>query len=225
MIISLHLPKTAGSSFFKSLESVFGEKILTDFQDYPINTPPYIRNLSALHNCIKYGEQGFNNVECIHGHFLPVKYLLLASKQDLTFVTWMRNPVERLLSHYYFWQRSYDSEKAPALHKRVIEENWTLEQFCLSVELKNLYAQFLWGFPLENFDFIGITEHYGEDLGFFARHYLHKEITSYQININPKSKKYAIDDGFYQEVAMYHKLDMELYQRALAMRASRCCIS
>ncbi len=31
----------------------------------------------------------------------------------------------------------------------MVEEEWTLERFCLEPELKNLYSQFLWGFPLK----------------------------------------------------------------------------
>ena len=100
MIISLHLPKTAGSSFARSLEAHFGPRLLKDYADVPINTPVYERNQAALRASIDIGEQGVTGMACIHGHFLPLKYLLLGTKQELTFITWMRNPVERAYSQY-----------------------------------------------------------------------------------------------------------------------------
>ena len=47
-LISLHLPKTAGSSFYALVESHYGNGILRDYADFPINTPAVVRNASAL---------------------------------------------------------------------------------------------------------------------------------------------------------------------------------
>ena len=146
------------TSFYKSLEQQFGDYLLKDYSDLPINTPVFKRKMTALHNCILNGVRSHNAVECIHGHFLPLKYLLLGSKKKVKFITWMRDPVERLASHYHFWKRSDDSDNAPALHRRIIEEGWSFERFCFSNELRNLYSQFLWGFPFNRFDFVGITK-------------------------------------------------------------------
>src|SRR5205085_9196261 len=117
-------------------------------------------------------EDDFPGVECIHGHFLPVKYLLLAIRREITFVTWVRHPVQILLSNYYYWRRTYEPDTSPRLHRQIVEEDWSVERFCLSAEMRNLYGQFLWGFPVENFDFIGVTEFYEEDLAYFAKRYL-----------------------------------------------------
>jgi hypothetical protein len=157
MIISLHLPKTAGTSFAYALEQHFKTRFFKDYTDFPINTPRYERNRAALQASLSYTENDFIDIDCIHGHFLPIKYLLLANKHEIIFVTWMRNPVERVLSHYFYWKRSYDPKTSPSLHRQVIEEDWSLERFCLGPELRNLYDQFLWGFPIDYFDFIGIT--------------------------------------------------------------------
>lgn len=223
MIISLHLPKTAGSSFAKSLEGHFENKLLKDYKDLPLNTVEYKRNKDALEASIYNAESAkFTGVECIHGHFLPLKYLLLNVQQELTFITWMRNPVERVLSHYYFWKRTYNPSSSPKLHRRVIEEEWTIEKFCLSKELRNLYKQFLWGFPLENFDFIGIVEFYNQDFKYFCRKYLNVELEEQKENIgDSNTKKYQIDDEFYEKIKNFHKDDMVLYERALEKRLKR----
>lgn len=223
MLISLHLPKTAGASFRRALEAHFGPKLLRDYADYPINTPVYERCLAALRASIDIAERGVEDTTCIHGHFLPLKYLLLSTKQEVTFVTWMRNPVERVLSHYYYWKRrSYNPQDAPLLHRKVIEEEWSIERFSLNPELRNLYSQFLWGFPLELFDFIGITEFYEEDLLYFSQTYLGVPLEAYKKNIGDKREKhYDIDQEFRQQIVKYHARDMELYKRAQNKRLTR----
>ena len=221
MLISVHLPKTAGSSFKASLEQHFGSRLLPDYADLPINTPPFQRNKNTLISGLENADYDFGETECIHGHFMPAKYLLLDTAQTLTFVTWMRNPVERVISHYYFWQRQYWPE-APSLHKRIVEEKWTLEKFCLSDEMRNLYQQFLWSFPIYNFDFIGITEHYEEDFWYFRKTFLHENVTSFRENINKNKKgNYAISKSLRTQIESFHQADMELYQSALKLRFQR----
>ena len=49
---------------------------------------------------------------------------------ECRFVTWLREPLQRLVSHYYYWQRSYDpaADDTSSLHRRVVEEAWTLQK-------------------------------------------------------------------------------------------------
>jgi hypothetical protein len=219
MIISVHLPKTAGTSFAAALERNFGDALQRDYADIPVNTPPYERNKAALQNCLANAEKDFQGISCIHGHFLPLKYLLLSARQNIQFVTWMRNPIERALSHYYFWRRSFDPDNAPPLHRKMMEEDWSLERFCLGPEARNLYAQFLYGFPLEYFSFIGITEFYEEDFIAFSKKYLQTFQEPEKLNVGDREgESYDIPYSLRIEIEHYHARDMELYQRAVAMR-------
>jgi len=224
VIISVHLPKTAGMSFGLALNQVFGDKLLSDYDDLPINTEPYLRNLTAFKKVIQNADNHdkFKNISCIHGHYLPIKYLLLNEFFKLKFVTWMRHPVDRIISHYYFWQHSYNPSVSAPLHKKVVEQKWSLEKFCLSEELKNLYSQFLFGFPLYNFDFIGISEFYREDLEYFSREFLGIHLPYYQANKGKNEKnQYDIDHNLYEMIKSHHKEDFDLYFRALEMRKNR----
>jgi hypothetical protein len=222
MIISLHLPKTAGTSFAKSLKAQFGKALLKDYADLPINTPVYERNLNALQACIENGAKDFAGVQCIHGHFLPLKYLLLSAKREITFITWMRDPVERLASHYWFWRKTYKADTAPELQKRMVEEKWPLERFCLGSEFQNFYWQFLWGFPLERFDFIGIVENYEEDFGYFTAQFLGTRLPVYKKNLGGIPKLHITNHDFRKAIEAHHSIDMELYRRALEIRQKRC---
>lgn len=223
MIISVHIPKTAGTSFLKTLEAHFGSGLLKDYDDLPTNTPRYERNRAALLAGVHNAESDhLTGVECIHGHFLPLKYLLLSEKKDLRFITWMRDPIERVLSHFYYLKSFYDPATAPALHRRMVEEDWSIERFCLSPELRNYYGQFLWGFPLEYFDFIGITEFYDEDFSWFSRIYLDTDLVPHRENVGKsEGGTYQIEASFRAKLEQFHACDFELYKTALLMRQER----
>ena len=226
MLISLHLPKTAGASFAAVLERHFKGSLLKDYADLPINTPPQQRNQAALQAALYNMENPSLEVECIHGHFLPVKYLLLNHRKELTFMTWMRQPVERMVSHYFFWRATYHADTSPALHRRMIEEEWSLERFCLGPELRDVYTQFLWAFPIEYFDFIGITEFYAEELAYFSSHYLKDSSGVWEERLNTGSQRtgdfYEIAPSLRKEMEIFHARDMAIYEYALNKRRARC---
>lgn len=222
MMISVHLPKTAGKSFEAALGARFGERMRADYDTYPINTPATERRRRAVEACLAHADQDFAGVECVHGHFMPLRYLLLAAKRPLTFVAWLRHPVQRLVSHYHYWQRTYDAAGSPALHRRVVEEGWTLERFCLGDEMRDLYCEFIWGFPLDGFDFVGITEHYDEDLREFAGRYLGRTAQPLRLNSGQNAgTPYELEPALRQRIENWHARDMRLYQAALAKRAVR----
>lgn len=222
MIISVHMPKTAGSSFKSVLEKRFGERVLFDYADLPINTPTEIRIRNALNDADLNTKRDFTAYDCIHGHFLPAKYSPLKESQQAIFVTWLREPLARMVSHYNFWLRTYSSTESPPLHRKMIEENWSLERFCFCEELRNFYGQFLWRFPITSFDFVGITEHFAEDLSFFSRHFL--AITATQIpllNASPAGAQTAEWENLRQRFTDFHSDDCRLYRLALALRGQR----
>jgi len=222
MLVSVHLPKTAGSSFALALQYSFGARLLRDYSDLPINTPPLERNRSALEQCLANERRDFGAIECIHGHFLPIKYLQLSFQRRVSFVTWMRHPVERMISHYHFWRRVSETNRLPSLHRRFVQENWSLERFCLGPELRNLYFQFLFGFPLENFSFIGITELYEEDHAHFSRNFLKTPAGVERVNVGEfDGRPYTISPVLRRDIEEYHAIDMTLYHRALALRRAR----
>lgn len=221
-IISLHLPKTAGTSFRLSLASYFGDRYRGDYDDQAISKKAFERHRQALLSSVKICSQKWDDVDCVHGHFLPFKYRPLSLVRDISFITWMREPVARLISHYDYWQESYDERTAAPHHRQVIEQAWTLEQFCLSEKFRNIYSQYLWCFPLDNFAFVGISEHYQEDFYYFASRFLTAEMVPRRENITRKtSSRHKLDEGFLEKVRAFHAKDIGLYRRALELREIR----
>jgi len=221
------MPKTAGLSLRSSLEEHFGEGFRPDYGDYPLAKPPEQRRTLARQWAESARGADYAGVGCIHGHFLALKYLSLAQTVPCTFVTWLREPVARLVSHYHYWQRAYDpaAGTTSVLHRRVIEERWTLERFCLAPELRNVYSEFLWGFPLERLGFIGITEFFAEDLRYFSHEILGNKMSARTLNRRVDADSAAVAaamDGLRRaEIEAYHAADMALYRHALALRRLR----
>jgi hypothetical protein len=221
------MPKTAGLSFRASLEEHFGEGFRHDYRDYPLAQPAGERREQARRWGLAAQPADFAGVACVHGHFLPLKYLHLADTLPCTFVTWLREPVARLVSHYYYWQRAYDpaSGQTSALHRRVIEEGWSLERFCLAPELRNVYSEFLWGFPLERLHFIGITEFFAEDLRYFSQELLGNKMQAHTLNRRSGGGEAGaaphLSAGARARIEAYHAADMAVYRHALRLRQGR----
>lgn len=235
MLISVHLPKTAGTSFEHSLRRHFGAQLQRRYADKPLHHHPLRRNLRAAREglCGRHREEA--SPACVHGHFLPLSYRHLARRADVRFVTWLREPIDRLLSHYHYWRRAADSDAQDTLQdpmqdkvqRRMREENWSFEQFAQRRELRNVYRAFLWGFPVERFDFIGITEHYASDLREFGQRFLDRDLRPAEENRNPAHRAgaagegYSIDRGLRERLERVHARDLSLYRFALELRERR----
>jgi len=228
MIISLHTPKAGGSSFKELLQSHYKSNFRGDYNDIPINKSLKQRTADAelFHMKFKYIMKyiyKFKKIQCIHGHFLIYKYSSLINDPETLFITWLRDPIERLASHYYYWNRAYNVLTSAPLHKKVVEEKWSLEKFCFSKEMQNIYCKLLWHFPKERFDFIGITEFFDEDMAYFAQEYFGIEnihIPSINVNID-KREPYFSDLDLIKRIKDFHSKDYEIYKYAQKRRVNR----
>jgi hypothetical protein len=105
----------------------------------------------------------------------------------------------------------------------MVEEHWTLEQFCFSKEMRNIYTTIFWGFPISRFDFVGITENYASDLSYFAAEILGSELPMSAANVNPQktTDRYVEDEHLRSRLEQFHQKDMDLYRDALKVSNGR----
>jgi hypothetical protein len=225
MIISVHLAKTAGTSFGNLLEGHFGDRLLRDSSDKPMHRPAYERLARAALDNIRFPFRwvDYERIDCIHGHFLPAKYHVLGMIRGARFITWMRDPVERLISHWHFVRRRVPDDKVYRIAQRMLDEDWSIERLCLGPELRNYYSRLFRGFPVRRFEFIGIAEHFDEDLAEFARRFLGVPLTMVHENANPQRDdgRYPMDPDLRRRVERYHASDVALYREALRLREAR----
>lgn len=163
VIISVHVPKTAGMSFAVWLESVFGSrKIVRDYADRPID-PKSEMNVDPAGFLSRNGASRRlpEGTLVVHGHFWAKKYERIENAVRITF---LRDPIERTISHYYFWRNS--AGDGHSLHQRVLDEGMGLLEFARLPQIRGFYLDYFFrDVNMADFDFIGNMSLFDEELG------------------------------------------------------------
>lgn len=209
MKLFLHMPKCAGTSVLNILENKFEDNIIKDYDSF-FKIPQEKRNEK-----IKESIELKNNVpedKIVYGHFFPVKYL--ANYQEKTIlVTILREPIERLKSHYKFWNLDDFSEHY--LWRKMKEKNWTFEEFALCSEMQNFYSQYFTGIKLSDFTFIGIYE----NLDYSIEKCLLELDVKFDkkiphLNVTENNKSINLDIELIEKIKKFHSKDYEIYEYA-----------
>src|SRR5437762_9155277 len=94
-LISLHIPKTGGTSFRNILKSVYGDDQVVNFE---IETNGVIRL-----NEIPFHKKYLPDVKVIHGHFVYETFFnSFKLPEGYKIITWVRDPVKRVISNFYY---------------------------------------------------------------------------------------------------------------------------
>lgn len=129
--IFLHLPKTAGTTVNRLIE---WEYRLSEM--YSID--PVLFKWSAAH-LRKLPPERLKKIRMFKGHMLFGLHEVLV--QPATYITVLRDPVDRVISAFYF-MRSY---KLHPLYWKLRRENWTLEDFVHRYQRENVQAKVIAG--------------------------------------------------------------------------------
>jgi len=203
-IISMHLPKTGGSSFRQYLESIYGQS-LRCLYSVEETDPLKVDSLELP-----------PDTRCLHGHFQADAFdrqLPGALK-----ISWLRDPVERVVSSYFQFQRSPESAGESDFNARVFREGWSLMDFARTEEMRD---HVLWHFnavPLDEFFFIGITERFDESLRLFC-HLIGRPVPEGNLtqNVNPEKQvrqQYPLPEDQRRELEAVYAEEYELYRYA-----------
>jgi hypothetical protein len=208
-LISVHIPKTAGTAFRHVLTDIYGlNGVLGDY-------PP-----DQIHQPEKPIQK---EIKVIHGHFEPSKYqgYFPAAKS----IVWLRHPLFRLISEYFFAKTIKDRNNV--IHTQLLDGNLTILEFAQIPQMRNFLSQKIEGMELAKFDFVGIQEFYLLDLEEL------KDMMGWS-NFQPitkNSNRYPQYQKCLQEIlndallmdrlSKLNKEDMELYRDALHLRAKR----
>ncbi len=161
MIVSVHVPKTAGMSVLAFLEAALGKAaVRRDYRGGPAieggASPPAVLFQRALDRIdrVRLARAG-DEVGAVHGHFRASKYADL----DAPLIGWVRDPVERVASHYQHFRRLPEKNR----HAEAVRAGLGLVDFAARPGLRDLQCRYL-DVPLERFAFVGRTGRFAEDL-------------------------------------------------------------
>jgi hypothetical protein len=96
----------------------------------------------------------------------------------------------------------------------------TLAQFLAIPNYRDTMAEYLWGFPLERFDFIGSVEHFDADLERFSRVWLQgAAVTPRRANVGRDARQSAeVDSDMASAIRAANARDVLLHDAAMALR-------
>ncbi len=197
-LISIHIPKTAGTSFYNILTQVYGEKLSIYYRR---------RDLKIL-------DISQEQHEVVHGHFHFQEVRELHQKYKPKIICWLREPVDRLISKYFFFIEGLrNPNRNPVqyeLNKHRIDED--ILTFASREETQNTMSKFLKGMETEDFFFIGQMEHFERDLKELATKLNWPPYYIPQLN---KGKKSGIDQKTRDQIRDWNLQDIELYNRLI----------
>jgi len=208
-LISVHVPKSAGFSFQKHLVHLFGKRAIWDYNhtdrpDFQPKPPtPYL--LAQLRT---------NKTTVIHGHFFLSRYRHVAGLQR---AMWFRDPVERLLSHYYYWQHAADLDHPNC--RKLHEGGLSAAEFAAIPELRNMFSRFLDGQPLSELNWVGLVEEYQKSIDlFYAMYAIGRDPNEIKVHLNKnpgrKENEYGLAPAVRKEIERLNQKDISLYSDA-----------
>jgi hypothetical protein len=213
MLLSVHMPKTAGTSFFKNLQDVYGPRLLWHNNDWVEIATPEAAERRRLHRDHLIGDPAVfaRRFDAVHGHFSARKYAALFP--DARLVTFVRDPFQHVVSCYEFAVRS-ESLPHPG-HQEFKARNMSIfELIEMYPDHQSMYVD---GVPVEEFALIGLHERYDESLALFER-IVGRTIPHHGTyeNANPRrgGRAYDISADVRRAVERHRAGDIELYRRA-----------
>jgi hypothetical protein len=160
-VISVHFPKGAGSALAQSFIAAFGQDAVhLDYSDDPVD-PCSNFNIDPDASFEQARLVSTNpNIRVVHGHFNPEKYHLVDGAKRITF---LRHPVDNLISIYFFWKNCTD--RGHALFEYARTRNLSLLEVARLPAIRYLFSRtYFGGVDLRTFDFVGFFDTYSADV-------------------------------------------------------------
>jgi galactose-3-O-sulfotransferase len=219
-IVFLHIGRTAGTTLNSVLDRQYPQRAIYQFDSHRLpDSIAEFRSLPAARRSamrVVRGHVDFGIHEAIPG--------------PSTYITMLREPVERLISHY-----QYVRERPHRLSQRVVEQNMTLEEYVrsgISVELNDWQTRVLAGAtetPFgttdrelleralanieEHFALVGLSERFEETVVMLKRIFGWKRAYYTKLNATrDRPPRTAVPERALAAIREFNALDIELYE-------------
>ena len=198
MILSVHIPKTGGVSVRNVLKEQYGPGFVLHYWQI---TDAWGRVLPEVPE----------SAQCVHGHFQTDQ--LTGKFPDAKLITWVRDPVERVVSSYCHRLRDPDPQHpvCQELHARKL----SLVEYAALPMVRNEMTHFFGSKQPQDFSFIGLMEHFEASLDCMNKVLGCPGAQVRRDNVNPekKSENYELDPSIRYEIEQLNESDVSLYAR------------
>ena len=222
-IFSIHIPKTAGSFFGQVLESIHPD---IQFFNYGINAPetriylkgelkefPVGEDLESYF--FKYINDNQKGLAIMHGHVWKKHFVY--KNPDAKILTWVREPAQRLYSHYEFFKRIPHSGNKR--YEKFKKSNQSFLEFATDPLNQNRQTKILDGVQLDLLSFVGVVEKINQSIKKFSSIFDLKIslYDSYNLNRNNdrSSNSYPIERSVFEEIKKSNLEDYAFYEKTL----------
>lgn len=160
MFVSIHIPKTAGTSLGEVFDYSSGRRVFWDYD-------PEYKFAAKLQPEVEEG-LGFikKYYKFIHGHFFYKKYEKVFP--EAKFISCVRHPVDRIVSQYYHvaYEEKSGAWQAPLIRAGKMDAVEYAKSDRGIFEAMDIHLS---GRPIEDYDFIFLTESLPQDLAIFSK--------------------------------------------------------
>jgi len=231
----LHIPKTAGTSFRKLLQTKF-----QDEETFPSRSDFEKRIQRRKYNSVKFlhnlPDSTSNKVKLLFGHYFFGAGDIFYGKTPFQRLIFLRDPVDRAISAIFHLK--YISRFTQ--YRNLSHE----EIFDLEIErFSQMYVKKLSGYDasfksedikekdfknsidnLSKFDFVGITEEFNKSIQLAEKMFNWKlgSVERQNQNIKAKKDKVDLEQKFIEKIKQVNHFDLKLYQMAKEMFKVSC---
>lgn len=213
MFISIHIPKTAGTTLAYIFDYGSGRRIMYDYKaDYSNAT---MDDLAWWQRHKPFIERQF---DFIHGHFFYRKYADLFPDAD--YLACLRHPVERIISQYN--HVVLEANPADWQYRAIVEHGLDLVDYASLEGVPDAQARHLEGRAIEDYEFVFLSETLALSLSAFQARYHFGRQDPYMPGtaangalptMNARTEKVPVTQAQREKVYAAAAEDVDLYRR------------
>lgn len=224
ILLAVHIPKTGGTTFKNILRQIYKDRFIR------------VRNKTGHNQSVSdeiklaVKQQASKKHACvIYGHYYLDPFYAEYPRAKL--VVWLRDPLQRVLSNYFFNLRSSGID-FHADDQKSKEES--ILKYISDEKRQNVMSKMIGNHKIEDFNYVGITEEYAKSLTLSRTVFRAKEIRAHnsrhtvralnllqpgrvhvmarKINPNQKSVRYEVSESLRQKILDVNATDVALYR-------------